>query len=491
MPGRSALLLVTFGALGLAACSDRQSETPTSPDFAAANKPACSYSKLKQDVNAEWPVSTGGATKDTNTAVNALLTSMQNAAQQNPADSNVITVTGFRIIQSVAIAASTKQAGTTPAAGSTLAIDLFSCMDVPPSSVPGSFVSALGTSGAFGVRARTNTDSDPLDTRDGAWTVSPVGSPWATVAARAANDTGGASAAKISGQAKDLFLIWGQPVDPTNFTGDILLNTGGPSPVFLWSSTPQQTFTATNPPGPGIQVTECVPNASDLGFVQHNSGNTAVILATATVSCPSGVTAYLRRAPNSVLQKLRSFFSPELAYATGGTGPSTKGSHLSPWGVVNPGQLKLTNVSSPAKQSNQVGVALQDGKGQPLSVTPTSAAGTSFGQSGGFVWVEAFNNQGVNVLVCNNWAYTDATGKATFTNMYLNKAGGYTLVFKTLAQVSGGIGTNFTAGNTALFNVKNGTVPNDGGCTGTNVFIFDPSKTTQVLPPPPGPPPVP
>src|SRR5262249_20857288 len=150
-------------------------------------------------------------------------------------------------------------------------------------------------------------------------------------------------------------------------------------------------------------------------------------------------------------------------YALGGSGgSSTKAGGFSHWGVVNPGQLKFANAPTPAKQSNQVGLPLLDSKGNVLSVTPTSAGGTAFGQSATFVWVEAFNNQGINVVVCNNWAYTDANGKASFPNMYLNKAGGYTLTFKTLAEVAGGITTNFTAQKTGLFNVKNGTVPNDG-----------------------------
>jgi len=493
MRGRRSFLFVAVGVVGLAACSDRQSETPTSPDLAAAIKPACSYTQLKKDIDAEWPTSVGGATKDTNTVATALLATMQ----QTPVDSNSVNISGFRIIQLVAIAASTKQAGTSAAAGSKLVTDLFPCMDVP--LVTGPFERALGDSGAFGVRARTATDPDPLSTHDGTWTVAPVGGPWATVAERDTTTAGGASATRISGTAKDLFLIWGQPADTAHFTGDILLNTGGPSPVFAWNATPQEVFTATNPAGPGIQITECVTDDDQVGFVQHDSGATAAILASSQVfTCPSGFTAYLRRSPTSALAKLRSFFTPQPAYALAGTGSSTKGSSLSPWAVVGLGTLKFTNVSKPDKQTNQVGVFLKDGQSQLLSVTPTSAAGTRFGQNAGFVWLEALNNQGVKVVVCNNWAYTDATGKATFTHAYLNKAGGYTLTYKTLAEVAktingGGQGaksTSFAALVTGLFNVKNGTVPGDGGCSGSNVFIYNPTAEIQTLPAPPGPPPL-
>src|SRR5690348_9282850 len=123
MQGRAVLLYVAVATVSVAACSEHQPNTPTSPDLAsgaAAVKPTCNYTQLNKDIDAEWPNSVGGATKDTNTAVTALLGTMQ----QNQADSNVATATGFRIIQSVAIAASTGEAGTSAAAGSRLTLDL-------------------------------------------------------------------------------------------------------------------------------------------------------------------------------------------------------------------------------------------------------------------------------------------------------------------------------------------------------------------------------
>jgi hypothetical protein len=482
MRGRRLLVYVT-ATLAVGACSERQPNTPTSPDFASGaptTKPACSYAQLKKDVDAEWPNSADAATKDTNTAVSALLATMQ----QSPADSNLVTETGFRIIQSVAIAASTKQAGTSAAAGSTLVTDLFPCMDVPASSVPATVEPSLQLAGAFGVRARTwpagFVDAEPLYTHDRAWNVKPVnGLAWSAVATRNPAST------VLNDQVKHIFLIWGQPGATGNFTDDVLLATS-PSPVFEWNATPLQLFQTTAPAGPGVQITQC----DDFGFLQHNAKPAAKILASFAATCDnlSGPTAYLRHSPRSVLQKLRAFFTPEPAYAgTGGT--SSKTGSFSHWGVINPGKLQLTQISTPNKQTNQVGVPLKDTQGNLLSVTPATFAGSPFGPSGAFVWLEALNNQGVNVLVCNNWAYTDASGKATFTHAYLNKAGGYTLTYKTLAEGATGKSTDVTPFTTALFNVKNGTLPLDGGCTGSNVFIYDPASTT--LPAPPGPPPVP
>jgi hypothetical protein len=96
--------------------------------------------------------------------------------------------------------------------------------------------------------------------------------------------------------------------------------------------------------------------------------------------------------------------------------------------------------------------------------------------------------------VCKNWAYTNADGVATFTNAYLNKAGGYILTFKTVgAQTTTNSVNNSpltvnagTEPSSALFNVKNGTADSTG-CSGANVFVYDTSKSPadQSLPPVP------
>src|SRR4029077_9622844 len=157
MRGNAVLPFALAAGIALAACSERQSETPTSPDLRSGAPPAsgCSFSQLKKDVSAEWPVNAGTDTKATNAHVGALLTTMQ----QNSADSNLATLTGFQILDTLANQTAKKEAGTTPAAGSQLALDLLLCMDVPKATIPASFVAALSDAGAFAVRGRSSTDA--------------------------------------------------------------------------------------------------------------------------------------------------------------------------------------------------------------------------------------------------------------------------------------------------------------------------------------------
>jgi hypothetical protein len=194
-----------------------------------------------------------------------------------------------------------------------------------------------------------------------------------------------------------------------------------------------------------------------------------------------------RRVPTSLAQRLWRVVVPEAANAlvlSGGSG--SKGSNLSPWGVVDPGVVNLTFEQTPDKSRNTVGVSLFDKDSLPLHVGAFSQGGTPLGTI--FTWIEAVNNSGVNVLVCKNWAYTDTDGVATFRNAYLNKAGGYTLTFKTVGTKTT-TGTNDltvaagTEPSSSLFNVKNGTADSTG-CSGANVFVYDSTKSPadQTLP---------
>src|SRR4029077_301303 len=104
-----------------------------------------------------------------------------------------------------------------------------------------------------------------------------------------------------------------------------------------------------------------------------------------------------------------------------------------------------------------------------------------------FAWLEAVSNNGSFVQVCNNWAFTDATGTLSFPLAYVNKAGGYGLVLKTL-------GTDVTNGGSSAggappvgpgkqptspsFNVKNASTTSGTGCDKPNAFTAgDPIPT--------------
>jgi hypothetical protein len=314
-----------------------------------------------------------------------------------------------------------------------------------------------------------------------------------------------------------LFLVVGQPGASTGFTnpGDQLLNQSVlvNDPVFNWRTAPTQVF-KTLDGSPGIEVSQCdITPTSQVstyvsGFVQHNGvGSNPEILGFVSPNCPSNPTwtaGIPRRAPMSLAMRLLQVFTPEAAHALVlGGGSGSKGSALSPWGVINPGHVNLVfDPQTLYKAPNQVGQPLKDRSGNLLQVTVTSDGGTAFKQATVFAWIEATNNQGTNVLVCNNWAYTNDQGVALFKNAYLNKAGGYVLTFKTVGTAASNSAPSTpqtSAGQqptSALFNVKNGTVPDDNGCSTSspiNAFVFKLNVPVgqQVLPPnDQGPPPL-
>ena len=494
MPALRSLSFLAVVAIALVACSDRQLEPPTAPQFNSAAAPArttCSFTQLKKDVAATWPNSAGSSTKATNSAVSSILTTMQ----QNAADSNIATQRGFEILDTLAHSAAQQQPGVTASAGSQLALDLFLCMDVP--ALPGTltFVPALGPNGAFAVRGTVSADARPVVTHDGGWAIAPTGaSSWQAVTLR----SGSAGSQLLTETTKKLFLAYAQPGSTNGFTGtgDQLLN-GNTNPnntVIDWATQPGQTFSptpvGTTPLDPGVAVSQC-PSATGLykqGFVQHNPAGApnAEILSFFSPTCPfpktyiggdgQGYYARLQQQPRSLMGSVLQFFAPELAYAAGG-GSGTKTTALSPWGVIFPGDVNLTNPQWPSKSGNTINVAFSP----EITAAALSNGGVPFKQPTVFAWLEATNNQGVNVLVCNNWAFTEPNGALEFKNAFLNKAGGYTLSMKT-------VGTNVSnsasdtppvpAGppiSSPLFNVKNAGTTSGSGCTP----IPGPTGTTQ------------
>lgn len=501
------VLPIVIASIVLAACSDQQSNTPTAPDFRTSGS-GCSYSQVKQDVAAEWPNSAGADTKATNANVGALVTTMQ----QNAADSNIATATGFQILDTLANQTAKKQAGTTPAAGSQLALDLLKCMDVPAATIPavasGGFVAALGDAGAFAVRGRGPADKAPVISHDGAWNIQPVFAPapvdtqyaWSGIEVA---DSSGSKAANLTTAVKQLFLAFGSPQDPAGFTNDGPLNLppsgSSYSTVYNWGTAPKEFFRTPPPDGPGFLISQCAAGALagtyQSGFIQHNTAaSSPEVLGFADPIClPGGTASLFRQTPQTLAQRLWQILRPEPAYAAVlGGGSGSRGSALSPWGVIDPGVVNLLFNQTPNKSNNAVGVPLFDKNNQALHVQTFSKAGTPFKQGTIFTWIEAVNNSGVNVLVCKNWAYTDPTGLATFRNAYVSKSGGYILVFKTVgAQTTTNSVNNSpltvnagTEPSSPLFNVKNGT-PTTSDCTFPNTFTFDPTlrPDQQTLPP--------
>ena len=509
MKSRNSLLWLGVAGAALAGCGEQPSQPPTAPNPLAARTTSitCSFNTIKQQVRDEFTV-----TADAN-AVLSLVQAMNGYYPGNPAQATYV---GFQILDQIATKGVPEG---TPAAGSALTKSLLACMSVGLASSTLDtldFTAALSAQGAYSVRGWTGSaasfnapDARIVTSRPDAkwvlqvpdctntacnastfsWTSFPTpGTPTrtgiTTLASQALADT-------VNG----LFLAYGQPGSGLNFTScqgsncDQLLEG-----TFDWRTIPAANF------APGVVVGECTVN----GFLQHNpAGPNAAILGYVFPFCPGQYVAAREASPRSLVEWGLRLLAPKPAYAalvlSGGAG--SKSSNLSPWGVVNPVSVNLTFTQQIPKSGFAVGVHLTDKSGQPLQVAAFSVGGTPIKQGTVFAWIEAINNSGSFVQVCNNWAYTNDQGIATFPNAYLNKAGGYTLVFKTVGadfSQSSAPGTPQTPAGTAptssLFNVKNATLPSGAtGCSPSNPinsFIYQPAlgPDGQSLPPPPGPP---
>jgi hypothetical protein len=427
---------VPLALLALAACSDQQGDAPTAPSL-AGGKPvppaACNFSLVSQ------------LTKD---AFGASSTQSGWAGDMKSAGAGTATATvfGYRILGSVG----TPRVAAQATLRSELAFELLKCMKVgdavtAQALTKTSFVSALGTTGAFGVGGASSTDIAAVASADGAWLIQPpAGKTWQQIVVA---PTG----------LSQTFLAYGSPSDILGFTNDEALGDFR----FDWHVVPNVTFDTSNGQ-PGVIVANC---SDDPGFMQHNAlGSNPEVLGYVDFNCPTALRTSKERAPRNFAERLFRAISPQPALATSLLGSGTAGGKgsLSPFGVINPGKARILFTSIWSKSGNAVNKPLQ-----PLvEVETRSLAGTVFLQKKIFIWLQAINNSGTNVAVCNNWDYTDADGKAQFEQAFLNKAGGYTM-------------RAFTIGTTGLPVQVGGDGPNDVGSTVTGFINVKNSNSAQ------------
>jgi hypothetical protein len=436
-----------------AACSEQDSNVATSPSFARPSTNSCSFTTISNLAKDEF-----GASSNEVKLAGDMKTYGAGTAQA--------TYVGYKLLDAIAVKyeIAANQASTTTA--SQLAVALPPCMNVGSASIPTSFEDELGTTGAFGVRGWPD-DARPVrshqaDGTKAKWTLEPPsGLAWEDITTLAT--TG------LPDSVKNLFLAFGKPVSASGFTGDQLV-----SNVFDWNTIPVAEFS-----GVGVVIGEC--NLAS-NFIQHNAGSDAEVLGFVRPSCGS-LTSATERAPSTLAERFVRLLAPKPLYATTllSSGTGSTGKRLSPFGVVFPGVVNLDDLFTWKKSGNTVGVPFSP----PPKYQILSSAGTEFKQDFVLIYLQAVGNNGVNVEICNNYAFTNADGIAQFPQAYLNKAGGYTIFAFTTGTVSKpGVGEGETptvpAGQSlpsGLVNVKNGT---QGACSGT----WSPG---QPLPEPPGP----
>jgi hypothetical protein len=452
MGGRSLAPFLLAAAVLVGACSEGANDVSTAPEFAP--KPAsCNFTTISSLVKTEF-----GASSDES----GLATDMKNAGAQTAQATSI----GYQILGSIGGKYDGSQTSTST--GALLTVALLKCMDIGGATVPDTavFKNALALSGAFGVRPLEAADNEPVTSHNGAWLLEPPATQtWQSMLPA---DTGP-------------LLIYGVPVTNGSFTND-----SAKSGVFDWTTLPQVTFN-----DPGIVVGQC---HADSHYLQHNpAGTTAEVLGFVAPSCFVPDVVLREREPRTFAERIVHLFAPAPAYAalltTTGSGGSKR--TLSPFQVIDPVKVVLDQGTwNWSKSGNKVNV--------PFSPTPTyqirtSGGHTPFLQEKVLIWIRAANNSGVDVKVCNNWAYTGKDGIARFTKAFLNKAGGYTVTTRSAGAVDNSVAgvelPTVPASDpllSSLFNVKNNVANPPTNCE-TFVPVFDANGFVTNPPAYPGP----
>ena len=391
MNGRTiAIALAMATGAGALGCSDK-SELATDPGFAKGGGAtfSCEFNTMKNHVNDYFAVAD-------RSGVQAIVTLMK--SQYGSAGSAEATSSGFDLLARIAGAHN----GTglapvgTPAAGSALANDVIACMKTisPLPTAPTDFSVALGPTGAFEVRGGATDGDAVMRTAD---LKSAIGAP-----------TGGS----FAGWAGERLLFYAVPTADNNFLTEPKVGVTG----YSWNTIPvRHAFNGL------ARVAMCINKDAKDRVQEITSGVQRVLevtdftglvtCSTTTGMAPTGVFG-------RVLQVARKLVMPSEAYAAalgGGTGGLLGG--LSDLGVVTVSAVSLTISKVPD------GVTTA-----PLAeFTVVARAPSGSTVAGVDVTINVIGNNGSYTVIGDPTARTDFNGIAHFTNVRIDKPGGYTV----------------------------------------------------------------
>jgi hypothetical protein len=407
MGGRGLSSVAISLAVLAAACSERPSDMPTSPDFTKP-KPApgpstsCNTTALINFIKTEFGNSSPEA-------------KLANDLKGYGAQTSQATYAGYRLLEAIATKyeiPSNQQASRVNA--SNAAIEIIKCQNVGTSVPPTSFVANLGSTGAFDVVGLAAGDNHSVTSHDGTWLLEPpAGLTWKAITSLAT--TG------LADSVKSVFLAFGAVNTSSGFSNDDQVGT-----VFDWATSPEATFS-----GSGAVVGEC-PSPSN--FLQHNFASAGPeVLGFVPPSCYV-VVAAMEREPRTFVERIWRMISPTPAFASLLTSTGTGGSknRLSPFGLIDPDVVNLQPLFTWRKSGNTAG--------KPFTPTPVyrirSEAGTTFFQDFVLVWLEGGANNGSKKTICNNYAFTNANGVAQFPLAFSNEPGGLIITARTTGTAS-------------------------------------------------------
>lgn len=423
----------------LAACAgDRATAPPTSHtdvQSGATVTLVCNFTQTKSDARAFF--SSGSD------PVFSIIRDMQSAYGTGGA--TAATPKGFDVLQQIAAARGTTRQGGTAASGNALTKDVLACMSVGP--IPGSFdVTNAIASGIYEVRGgATDATSPALAALAAAGQKSAASPEWGI-------ESLSSWGARFNG-LPTRFLVYGAPLPVSSFTTEpVALDANNAAATGFDIATipvmPGLSFAnADGTPGQ-VRVGICIPQATGTNpnrLLHVGATVTSVLdlslpsfcsaVASATSSGARGVLAFVRQAI--------AFMLPTSAYAFSIGGVGSLPSGLSPFGAVqvNASSVALRFTKQPSNGSISAPIS------PPVAVKAATSAGTPVG--GVVITLTVIGNNGINAAVTGNVATTNELGVATFPNLTVTKAGGYTI------QASGAISGGSTGTVTSvLFNVN-------------------------------------
>jgi hypothetical protein len=408
------------GVLALVvSCSQDQSRgvpVPTEASYGKSTTPTCSFSTANNDAKAYFSNS-----KD---EVFTLLSAQQAAYKLGAANA---TSAGLAVLGRLGVATDLGlvKATADSVLGSKFANDVLLCTDL---STGIDYSAALGNKGLFAVRAVGNTaavlsryelpNGDPLY---GAEPTTSAG--W-----------------QFTGSATNKALFYAAPVVTT--IGDPTVGT-----VFDLKTLPTPlTFS------PSIRVGVCDMTITD-GRIEHVHGSAVILPPSAPTFCTSssGMLEPSRSMLASVAHEMASWFAPRPAYAasrsmfatfSGGGGLVTGLSEIGPVNVLE----ALTMDSIPNASVSDTALAIDTLSTGELNLNTSqfnpvvkvhvlTTAGTPI--AGVLVKLTVIGNKG-SFAATGDTATTAANGDASFPNLSINKAGGYT-VSATVPELGGDV----------------------------------------------------
>lgn len=375
--------LAALGTAALAGCADQASTAPTGVQASIAGA-TCDFQGLKKSVIDYFA---GGTDQNTGQNILTAMTAATGSARDDQ---------GFNLLAWTATVTDAGRQTSSAATGSALVNGTLACMSsaVTSPDLPADFAPALSDGGAFAVRGGTSDPAGPVLARGTSvsWGVEPPPSfTWSQI-------TGGQRS-----------LIYGNPLG-TFATTEELTGTG-----YHWGRVPAGSFS------PAALVGYCV-TGSDRLLIQHHQAADGVLLQSAV---PSFCTTTVGAADNdwslkSLARRTAELFvgKPLYASAAFATGPGGLAGGFSDFGAVDGEHVNLTFSTQPA-DAKTTGIV------PAFEVTARADGGTPF--AGVPVTIAIAGNNGSWTLTGTATRVTNDQGIATFDDINVNKAGGYTL----------------------------------------------------------------